>query len=274
MGLFLKAGILCLGLFLLSGCVSLEFLKADTDYPLAGTEKRERGEAIADQLVKIGKPDAAIPIYQRLLSSLTEVDRGRLLVKLGQAQYQAGHFEPAIQSFLAAREVKSDICTVDTGMAKSLLAIGEASLATVRYENCLTIAPENTNAQEGWALAAVISREDSDALELLEKFAAGHPEDIRRQNNYALALILMGNFRKSQQHLEKYAYSIDGAYALRQNLALVLALSGDEAGARYVALLDLPPDQAESNLRYYRRLRYGQNKSALKSVLLGVSMVK
>ncbi|MBO6824672.1 MAG: hypothetical protein JJ879_00610 [Sneathiella sp.] len=269
----MKVIFIILALSVLSGCASLDLFGVDLNYPLEGMEKRERGEAVADQLVNVGRPAAAIPIYQKLLLSLTELERGRLLTKLGQAQHLTGQYEPAIDSFLAASEVKSDICEVDLGLGKSLFALGRVSLAALRYEHCLKVEPTHAAAREELALAQIIQSGDPAALQILYETAAENPEDQRRQNNYALALVMVGDLAAARQLLERFAYAKDEAFTIRQNLALVMALQGDEEGALYVALMDLPPDQARSNLKIYRQLRQSRDLRAIKATLLGVGEI-
>ncbi|HEU5046856.1 MAG TPA: tetratricopeptide repeat protein [Rickettsiales bacterium] len=72
--------------------------------------------------------------------------------------------------------------------------------------------------------------------------------------NYAMSYILGRNYEKAIEILLPLARSPDSTPQVRQNLALAYGLKGDNDNALTYALKDLPPKQAQENVRFYNML--------------------
>ncbi|MBY0407471.1 MAG: hypothetical protein K2Q01_07245, partial [Rickettsiales bacterium] len=78
------------------------------------------------------------------------------------------------------------------------------------------------------------------------------PDSIALRNNLAMSLILYGEPKKAIPLLESLHEQNTANQTVRQNLALAYGLSGDSKKALELNLKDLPEQEAEENLRFYR----------------------
>jgi Flp pilus assembly protein TadD len=83
------------------------------------------------------------------------------------------------------------------------------------------------------------------------------PENAVAMNNFALSLAQAGRLTEAVEILERAAALPEATSRMRQNLALLYAMKGDLTLAEQYVRRDMPPDIADQNMAYYRRLRAG-----------------
>ncbi len=81
------------------------------------------------------------------------------------------------------------------------------------------------------------------------------PENAVAMNNFALSLAQAGRLTEAVEILERAASLPEATSRMRQNLALLYAMQGDLTLAEQYVRRDMPPDIADQNMAYYRRLR-------------------
>ena len=91
------------------------------------------------------------------------------------------------------------------------------------------------------------------------KIAPGDPSVL---SNLGLSYALTKELKLAEDTLRQAAARPDAGPRVRQNLALVIGLEGRFDEAQRLASADLPPAEAEANVRYLRELlaRNGQSK--------------
>ena len=86
------------------------------------------------------------------------------------------------------------------------------------------------------------------------------PNEPSVLSNLGLSYALQKNLKRAERTLRKAAAQPNARPKVRQNLALIVGLEGRFAEAEKIARADLPPDQAEANVAYLRKMLAERNK--------------
>ncbi|MFO1088614.1 MAG: tetratricopeptide repeat protein [Hyphomicrobiales bacterium] len=100
-----------------------------------------------------------------------------------------------------------------------------------------------------------------DARKAYQQALSERPNEISVLNNLGMSYALSGDLKQAEQVLQK-ASDLPGGAAnprLRQNLALVVGLQGRYDEAQQIASRDLPPEQAQANVEYLRKMMSQSN---------------
>lgn len=206
---------------------------------------------------------------------------------------QAERFDPLAraafwsnQSSLDPRDVEADI-----HLASALRAIGQNAEAAQAAGQALVVDPANRDALmeqaraylaagrgfyavaplekiraadardwKVWSLLGVaygqVSRDD-DAAAALRQALVLSPNNPAVLSNQAMQAAAHGDLGAAESLLRQAAADPRATVQERQNLALVLGLQGKIAEAEQLARRDLPPEQAESNIAYWKAAAAG-----------------
>ena len=145
-----------------------------------------------------------------------------LRAEQGKVQLALGEPLKAIETLsLIDTEIKGGRWDIKVAMAVAYDRIGMYEQAERRYRQALDLSPENP----------VI------------------------MNNFSLSLAQAGNLSEALEILERATALPEATPRMRQNLALLYAMKGDLTLAETYVRRDMPPNIADHNMAYYRKLR-------------------
>jgi predicted Zn-dependent protease len=98
----------------------------------------------ARQLVASGKPEQAIPVYERLLKA--DPQNPALLANLAVAQYEAGRYADSIEQSQKALKLRPDLTTARLFLGAAYVKSGAPERAIEPFEKVLAARPEERNA--------------------------------------------------------------------------------------------------------------------------------
>lgn len=201
---------------------------------------------------------------------------------------QADRLEPLARAAFWSGELELDPTDPEAGVkfAQALRSLGRNDEAAAAVERVLVAQPENVEALlelgrahigRGQAFYAVdplkrartaaprdwrapsllgvaydqINRPD-EAMAAWNEALALSPENPAVMTNMALALAAKGQSVEAETLLRRAVARPGATIQMRQNLALLLGLRGATAEAERLLREDLPPEQAEANLAWFR----------------------
>ena len=170
--------------------------------------------------------EAQAIVLRALADAPKDVD---LRAEQGKIQLALGETLKAIESLsLVDTEIKGGRWDIKVAMAIAYDRLGMYEQAERRYRQALDLSPENP----------VI------------------------MNNFSLSLAQAGNLSEALEILERAAALPEATPRMRQNLALLYAMKGNLTLAEMYVRRDMPPNIADHNMAYYRKLRANLTPSA------------
>jgi Flp pilus assembly protein TadD len=147
-----------------------------------------------------------------------------------------------------------------------LAAYGKTQAAAGQLEQALaTITRAQTPDRPDWRLysaeGAVLDQLDR-SQEARQKYRQAldlKPNDPSILSNLGMSYLLQNDPRTAETYLKSASEQAGSDSRIRQNLALVVGLQGRFAEAEKIALQELSPQQAQSNLAYLRAMMAQQN---------------
>ncbi len=178
----------------------------------------EAAQRFSESLRKGGRTDRAVQIAAEAIGRFPE-DR-QLLTTYGLAQISMGRAHEALRPLALVAQAEPQNWRVRSALGAALDQLGRYTEARAAYQEALAIEPANARVLTNLGVSHIMSGEPEAAETLLRQAA-----DIRGAPPEA-----------------------------RQNLAISLALQGKFAEAEQIERVDLPPQQAASNIAYLRGL--------------------
>jgi Flp pilus assembly protein TadD len=160
----------------------------------------------------------AVAVLQQ--TSLRHPESMALLGAYGRALADAGQYKEALSVLAKAHTPDNPDWRILNAQGAVLDELGRHDEARKHYEAALKIVPGN---------AAVLS-------------------------NLGLSYALTKDLKRAETSLRDASAKPDASPRVRQNLALVIGLQGRFAEAERIASADLPPPEAEANVRYLREM--------------------
>jgi len=102
-------------------------------------------------------------------------------VALGNAYYDMGRYDVAIQWYEQALVLEPENVSVSTDLGTAYLYSGDAIMAVERYKHSLEIEPEHAQTLQNIAVAHMSAGNSSEALAYFEKLLQIHPEIPQRE---------------------------------------------------------------------------------------------
>jgi len=147
-----------------------------------------------------------------------------------------------------------------------LAAYGKALAANGQFQPALdAVRRAQTPEYPDWKLAsaegAILDQlgQKDQARELYRKALELKPNEPSVLSNLGMSYLLGGDLRMAETYLRSAAGQPNADSRVRQNLALVVGLQGRFDEAEKIASQELPPDQAEANVAYLRKMLSQQN---------------
>jgi Flp pilus assembly protein TadD len=150
-----------------------------------------------------------------------------LLGAYGRALADAGEYKPALEALGRAHTPDNPDWRILNAQGAVLDQLGRHADARRHYEAALKIVPGE---------ASVLS-------------------------NLGLSYALTRDLKRAEAALRQASARPDASPRVRQNLALVVGLQGRFADAERIAASDLPPAEAEANVRYLREMLAKQTEA-------------
>jgi Flp pilus assembly protein TadD len=172
--------------------------------------------AYARALRATGQHAQAVAVLEQ--ATLRQPKSMPLLAAFGRALADAGQYAQALDALSRAHTPDNPDWRILNAQGAVLDQLGRHAEARRHYEAALRIMPGEASVLSNLGLSYALTKDLKLAEETLRK-AAGQPDSTAR---------------------------------VRQNLALVVGLEGRYAEAERIASADLPPAEAEANVRYLR----------------------
>lgn len=229
------------------------------------------------------------------------------MVNVADKLRDQGDHMSALRLYHQARERDPDHVPALLGEGESLLALGAAGEARLRFAAALKIEPHNARAEAGLGrtllrmgaveealphFRAALSRGEPSpvlysgygiALDLLGRHEEAQvqygqgldlkPDEPSLINNLALSFALGGDYGTAVRLLSALVTRSPDAAAARGNLALVYGLSGDMEAAEKMTALDLAGTDAQNRLGYIRQVARLDASLRPRAIILGLDAV-
>lgn len=210
-------------------------------------------QRLADAALSGGTPDMAIDLYKKVLQR--NPDTPDALAGLGDALLQRNEPQQARLIYLRLAELRPQEPRAALGLARIALQQQQWDEALARYRSVLVRDPDQPAANAGIGVVYDLQQRHALAQDAYRRALAHNPDDLALRNNLGLSLILSHQVRAGIDELLKIADVPSAPPQARQNLALGYGLLGNDVAAERILQADLPQDQVQNNLRYYRALR-------------------
>ena len=192
----------------------------------ARPKDRNTGLNYANLLMMTGKNAQALAVMQQVAIA-HPADR-EVLAAYGKTQAAAGQLEQALATINRAQTPDRPDWRLYSAEGAVLDQLGRSNEARVKYRKALDL----------------------------------KPNDPSILSNLGMSYLLQNDPRTAETYLRSASQQPGADSRIRQNLALVIGLQGRFAEAEKIALQELSPQQAQSNLAYLRSMLAQQNSWA------------
>lgn len=192
----------------------------------AKPKDRNTGLNYANLLMMIGKNAQALAVMQQVAIA-HPADR-EVLAAYGKTQAAAGQLEQALATITRAQTPDRPDWRLYSAEGAVLDQLGRSKEARVRYRQALGL----------------------------------RPNDPSVLSNLGMSYLLQNDPKTAETYLRSASQQVGADSRIRQNLALVVGLQGRFAEAEKIAVQELSPQQAQSNLAYLRSMLAQQNSWA------------
>lgn len=173
-------------------------------------------------------------------------------VKLAQALRELGRYDQAAEAAQATLTVQPNNLDALLELGRAHIARGQAFYGVAPLEKARDQAPRDWRAYSLLGVAyEQVSRFD-DARFAWNQALALSPDNPDVLTNAATAALTRGDAPGAETLLRRAVAQPTASAKVRQNLAMVLGLQGKMGEAEQILRRELPPEQAEQNLRWLR----------------------
>ena len=181
------------------------------------------GLSFAKVLQATGKNEQALAVVQQLV--IRHPENNELLSAYGKALAASGNLAKALEVIQRAQRPDRPDWKLFSAQGAILDQLERSQEARTYYRKALDLVPNEPS---------VLS-------------------------NLGMSYVLTGDLNAAETYLRKAIHMPGADSRVRQNLALVVGLRGDFTQAETIARGELPPQQAEENIAYLRRMLSQQN---------------
>jgi Flp pilus assembly protein TadD len=164
---------------------------------------------------RMGRPQEAVEVMRDALKR--QPDNQRVMMHLAYALVDAKRFEEAVGIFDGIIAANPKDAAAYSGKGMAFDRSGNHLAAQELYSQALKIEPDKLSAQNNLAMSLILNNQLSQAIGMLEALSSLHPDHK----------------------------------TIRRNLALAYGLSGKSEKAFAIDAMDLTPEQARENGRFY-----------------------
>ncbi|MCK6104958.1 tetratricopeptide repeat protein [Brevundimonas sp. EYE_349] len=173
-------------------------------------------------------------------------------VKLAQALRELGRYDQAAEAAQATLNMKPTDLDALLELGRAHIARGQAFYGVAPLEKARDLAPRDWRAYSLLGVAYEQVRRFDDARAAWNQALVLSPNNPDVLANAATAALTQGDAPGAETLLRRAAAQPTASAKVRQNLALALGLQGKMGEAEQILRRELPPEQAEQNLRWLR----------------------
>lgn len=173
-------------------------------------------------------------------------------VKLAQALRELGRYDQAAEAAQATLNMKPTDLDALLELGRAHIARGQAFYGVAPLEKARDLAPRDWRAYSLLGVAYEQVRRLDDARAAWNQALVLSPNNPDVLTNAATAALTQGDAPGAETLLRRAAAQPTASAKVRQNLALALGLQGKMGEAEQILRRELPPEQAEQNLRWLR----------------------
>ncbi len=173
-------------------------------------------------------------------------------VKLAQALRELGRYDQAAEAAQATLNMKPTDLDALLELGRAHIARGQAFYGVAPLEKARDLAPRDWRAYSLLGVAYEQVRRFDDARAAWNQALVLSPNNPDVLTNAATAALTQGDAPGAETLLRRAAAQPTASAKVRQNLALALGLQGKMGEAEQILRRELPPEQAEQNLRWLR----------------------
>ena len=173
-------------------------------------------------------------------------------VKLAQALRELGRYDQAAEAAQATLNMKPTDLDALLELGRAHIARGQAVYGVAPLEKARDLAPRDWRAYSLLGVAYEQVRRFDDARAAWNQALVLSPNNPDVLANAATAALTQGDAPGAETLLRRAAAQPTASAKVRQNLALALGLQGKMGEAEQILRRELPPEQAEQNLRWLR----------------------
>ena len=173
-------------------------------------------------------------------------------VKLAQALCELGRYDQAAEAAQATLNMRPTDLDALLELGRAHIARGQAFYGVAPLEKARDLAPRDWRAYSLLGVAYEQVRRFDDARAAWNQALVLSPNNPDVLANAATAALTQGDAPGAETLLRRAAAQPTASAKVRQNLALALGLQGKMGEAEQILRRELPPEQAEQNLRWLR----------------------
>lgn len=173
-------------------------------------------------------------------------------VKLAQALRELGRYDQAAEAAQATLNMRPTDLDALLELGRAHIARGQAFYGVAPLEKARDLAPRDWRAYSLLGVAYEQVRRFDDARAAWNQALVLSPNNPDVLTNAATAALTQGDAPGAETLLRRAAAQPTASAKVRQNLALALGLQGKMGEAEQILRRELPPEQAEQNLRWLR----------------------
>ena len=181
---------------------------------------------------------------------------------LASALRSLGQYDAAADAAQRALVVDPNNYDALLESARDYIAKGAGFYAVASLQKAHTLQPKDWRPLSLLGVAYTQVRRDDDARGAWASALALSPENPAVLSNMAMALASKGDAPGAEALLRRAAARPDAGLQVRQNLTLVLGIEGKLGEAEKLLREDLPPEQADANLAYFKAVSSGKDAAA------------
>lgn len=205
----------------------------------------------AEEIKRSGNTQAAANAWRRMVQA--DADDIESAIELSIAERKLGHAEDAAQ-FMADYNARfPNNAAILSQLGYALTDAGKTEEAVAAFEQAHMLQPQNPLYLSGKAIAFDKAGNHLAAQDIYKEALALSPDSVTIKNNLAMSLILNNEPKPAIDILEKLHEENASNQTVRQNLALAYGIKGDSKKALELNMKDLSSEEAQDNLRFYKK---------------------
>jgi len=232
-----------------TGCASTQPKAED---PAAATTNTEKTLAAAEEAVRIGNLEAALPLYTK---ALHEAPTASIWLKTGTIYFRLGHDREAGYAFDKSIELDPDNADAHEQIGLLYAAHEQIELARTHLERAVIIDPDRWRAYNALGVLSDVQHDYPTAVADYRAALAIQPDSAMLLTNLGYSMYLSGDLAGAKIEFIQ-AITRDPQYApARRNLGLLYARTGAYQDALQLLLTVMPEAAAYNDVGYIALLR-------------------
>ena len=236
-------------LLAMAGCASTPPKAEDPADPATNTEKTL---AAAEEAVRIGNLEAALPLYTK---ALHEAPTASIWLKAGVVYFRLGHDREAGYAFDKSIELDPDNADAHEQIGLIYAAHEQIELARAHLERAIAIDPKRWRAYNGLGVLSDVQHDYPTAVACYRSALAIQPNSAMLLTNLGYSMYLSGDLASAKIEFVQ-AITRDPQYApARRNLGLLYARTGAYKDAVQLLATVMTEAAAYNDVGYIALLR-------------------